>query len=552
MSVAHGWFAKAERLLEAMPDTHEYADLVLTRGTNALFYLDKPADAVVDLDTAYQLGQKLGDRNVQAMALMGKGEALVYTGEVDKGLALLDEATAAAVSGELKPFAAGLIYCCTISSCHGLGDYQRAAEWTEVANQWCEGLDLTGFPGACRIHRAQIMRLRGNWSAAEQQAIQACQELQGFNRQTTGDGFYEIGEIRRRRGDFAAAVEAYRKADELGRDPQPGLALLRLAEGKIDAAVNALRRVLEDVNAPLMRLRHLPAQVEISLAAGDLRTARAAREELDRIVDANKIGNRPSPAFDATVHFVTGQIMLTEGDWDGASRALRRAREGWQKVGVPYETAQTRMLLGIAYRRRGDEDGAMAEFEAALATFEKLGAKLDEERVKELLGKLETRRTFLFTDIVGSTRLLETFGDEKWKKLLSRHDQLLRDAILSAGGEVIKQTGDGFFASFEQPNAAVQAAVAIQRALDAEVFAPDVRIGVHTGGAFHSAGDFTDYGGQGVHMAARIGAAAGAGEILVSRDTIDGSLGAFRLSEPRDEVFKGFEEPVAVVSVDWR
>ena len=194
----------------------------------------------------------------------------------------------------------------------------------------------------------------------------------------------------------------------------------------------------------------------------------------------------------------------------------------------------------------------MAEFDAALATFERLGAKLDEERVKELLGRLEKRRTFVFTDIVGSTKLLDTLGDEKWKKLLARHDQLLRECIVDAGGEVIKQTGDGFFASFEHPKAAVHAAVAIQRALDAEVVAPDVRIGVHTGGAFVTDGDFTDYGGQGVHMAARIGAAAGAQEILVSRDTIDGLLGAFHVSQPREQALKGFEHPVAVVSVNWR
>lgn len=391
------------------------------------------------------------------------------------------------------------------------------------------------FPGRVPHPPRRDHETAGDWPAAEEQAIAACEELQDFDRLVTAGGFYEIGEIRRRRGDFAAAAEAYRKANELGRDPQPGLALLRVAEGKVDAGVTAIRRALEDVHEPLIRLRRLPAQVEIAIAAGDLRTARAAAEELERIVDAYKIGDEPAPPFDATVHYATGQIKLAEGDQEGAARCLRRAREEWQKVGAPYETAQARTMLGIAYRRQGDEDGATAEFEAALATFERLGAKLDEERVKELLGKLETRRTFLFTDIVGSTKLLETLGDEKWKKLLSRHDELLRERIAESGGEVIKQTGDGFFASFEQPKPAIEAAVAIQRALDAEVVAPDVRIGVHTGGAFQSYGELTDYGGQGVHAAARIGAAPGAREILVSRDTLDGSLGAFRVSEARDE-----------------
>jgi class 3 adenylate cyclase len=210
------------------------------------------------------------------------------------------------------------------------------------------------------------------------------------------------------------------------------------------------------------------------------------------------------------------------------------------------------MLLGIAFRRQGDEHAATAELEAAAAVFERLGARLDEERVKELLGRLETRRTFLFTDIVDSTKLLETLGAEKWKRLLARHDQLVRERIVETGGEVIKQTGDGFFASFGNPKAAIAAAVAIQRALDDEIVAPDVRIGAHTGGAFLTDTDFSDYGGQGVHTAARIGAAARPGEILVSRETLDGIGTAFRLSAPRSETLKGFEQPVDVVSVDWR
>jgi class 3 adenylate cyclase len=210
------------------------------------------------------------------------------------------------------------------------------------------------------------------------------------------------------------------------------------------------------------------------------------------------------------------------------------------------------MLLGIAYRRRGDEHGGAVELEAALATFERLGAKLDEERAKERLGRLAARRTFVFTDIVDSTRLLDTLGDDKWKRLLARHDELVRERIVESGGEIVKKTGDGFFASFDSPKAAVDAAVAIQRALAAEIVAPDVRIGAHTGGAFRTDAEATDYGGQGVHVAARIGAAAGAAEILVSRETLEGVGHAFRLSEARGVPLKGLDQPVEVVSVDWR
>jgi class 3 adenylate cyclase len=551
-AVSGGWFANAERLLAGQPESVEHARLTLARAVNALFGAGSLSDAIADFGLASELAQRLGDRDTQVLALSGKGRALIKSGDVEQGLALLDEATASAVCGELKPFSTGLVYCITISSCQDVGDYRRAAEWTEAANRWCDRLDVSGFPGACRIHRAEIMRLRGDLAGAEKQAIAACEELHDFERSITAGGYYEIGEIRRRRGDFAAAEEAYGKANELGANPQPGLALLRLAEGKVDSAVAGITRALQDVEEPLARLRRLPAQVEIAIAVSDLKTARAAAEELERIVDSYKIGGQRAPAFDATVHVASGRIKLAEGDTEGAARCLQRARDEWQQVGAPYETAQARTLLGLAFRRHGDEHAATAELEAALATFERLGAKLDEERAKELLGRLQARRTFVFTDIVDSTRLLETLGDEKWKRLLARHNELLRERIVESGGEVIKQTGDGFFAAFDNPKAALEAAVAIQRALAAEIVAPDVRIGAHTAGAFHTGSDSSDYGGQGVHVAARIGAAAKAAEILVSRDTIDGVGTAFRLSEPRAELLPGFEEPIDLVSVAWR
>jgi class 3 adenylate cyclase len=550
-AVSHGWFATAERLLDQEAESAVHGVRALTRAINAMFAGDYPG-ALLDFDRAFELARRFGDRDTQALALVGKGRTLVKTGEIEQGLALLDEASAAAISGELMPYSTGLVYCMTISSCQDLGDYRRAAEWTEAANRWCDRLDVTGFPGACRIHRAEIMRLRGDLHEAEKLAVAACEELHDFERSITASGYYEIGEIRRRLGDFAAAEEAYGKANELGREPQPGLALLRLGQGKVDGAVAGILRSLQDIDEPLPRLRRLPAQVEIAIAAADLRTARSAAAELERIVDSYKIGGRRAPAFDATVHLAFGRIELAEGDTEGAIRCLQRARDEWKRVGAPYETAQARMLLGVALRRHGDEHAATAEIEAALATFQRLGAKLDEERANELLGRLQARRTFVFTDIVDSTKLLETLGNEKWRKLLARHDALLRERILESGGEVIKQTGDGFFAAFDNPSAAIEAAVGIQRALDAEIVAPDVRIGAHTGGAFRTDAELTDYSGEGVHVAARIGAAARAAEILVSRDTLEGVGTAFRLSEPRAERLKGFEQPIDVVSVDWR
>jgi len=550
-AVASGWIANAERLLAELPEAPEHARLRLIKALVAMFAQGEYERAITLFDEAYELASRVGDRDSQMLALSGKGRANIKLGNIDEGLALLDEATTSAMCGDLRAHTSGLVYCITISSCQDLGDYRRAAEWTEAANRFCDKLDVSGFPGACRIHRAEVLRLRGDWSAAEAQAVAACEELHDFDRSITAFGHYEIGEIRRRRGDFAGAEEAYGVSNEMGREPQPGLALLRLAEGKVDAAVAGISRTLQEAQEPLFRFRRLPAQIEIAIAAGDLKTARAAADEAEHVVDSYKIGNRRAAAFDATVHFSRGQIQLAEKDWSGAIASLRRARDEWQGVGAPYETARARMLLGTAYIRAGDEHAAAAELEGALATFERLGAGPDESRTKELLGRVEARRTFLFTDIVDSTKLLETLGDDKWKRLLTRHDALVREAISEAGGEVVKQTGDGFFASFENPNAAIAAAIAIQRALAAEIVAPDVRIGAHSAGAFRTGGD-SDYGGQGVHVASRIGAAAVAGEILVSAETLDGLGSSFRTRDERSETLKGVAEPVQVVSIEWR
>jgi class 3 adenylate cyclase len=551
-AVSQGWMATAQRLLEGLPESVEHGRVLLTEALAAMMAEGDLAKASELLERALEVATRIGDRDLQVLALSVKARVLVMSGEVEKGLALHDEASAAAVCGELKPFSTGLVYCITISSCQDVGDFRRAAEWTEAANRWCDQADVSGFPGTCRLHRAEIMRLRGDWPAAEAQAVAACEELSDFDRFITAGGYYEIGEIRRRRGDFPGAEEAYRTASEWGRTPQPGLGLLRLAEGKVEGALAGIRLALEETDAPLLRLRALPALVEVAIAAGDLRNARSAADELERIVDSYKIGERRTPAFDATVHVARGRILLAEKDWEGAARCLRKARDEWQRVGAPYEAALARMLLGIAVRRGGDEHAAAIEFESALAAFERLGARLDEERAKELLGRLETRRTFVFTDIVDSTKLLETLGDDRWKRLLARHDELIREAIAEHGGEIVKKTGDGFFVSFENPKAAIEAAIAIQRALGDEIVAPDVRIGAHTGEAFRTGADASDYGGQGVHAAARIGAAAGAGEILVSRETLGGVATAFRVSEPRAETLKGFAQPIEVVSVDWR
>jgi class 3 adenylate cyclase len=549
---ASGWFSNAERLLADEPESVEHGYLAITRALTAMIQGNNDS-ALSCAERAHELGVRFENRDLQAIALVTLGRTHLLSGNPSEGVRLLDEASAAALSGELQPFSTGLVYCITITSCNGVGDLRRAAEWTKAATRWCSKQDVPGFPGACRIHHSTMLRLNGEWAEAEAEALRACDEVREYDPYATGIGWYEVGEIRRFRGDFAAAEEAYRQAKIWRKEPEPGLSLLRLAQGKVEAAARGIERSLAaNESNPVALVRRLTAQVEIALAQGKLRVARSAAEELEKLVDEFRLGDERTPAFEAMVCLSWGRIEMEENDVERAAMHLQKGLDTWQSVGAPYEAAKVRMILGRAFRKLGDEDGARDELEAARAVFVQLGAVLDAQTAAELLGEVPVSRTFVFTDIVESTRLAEALGEEKWQKLLAWHDRTLRALIEEHGGEVIKQTGDGFFAAFERPGDAVEAAVAVQRALDGhDGIAPDVRIGLHAGGAF--AKDETDYGGQGVHAAARIGALAGASEILASQETLaGGAAGRHATIDAREVELKGISEPVRVVALDWR
>ena len=294
------------------------------------------------------------------------------------------------------------------------------------------------------------------------------------------------------------------------------------------------------------RARLLVAEVEIAVAAGDTETGAAAAAELERIGELYD-----TPTQRATAQQALGMVRLGAGNADGALGPLRRALRLWQEANAAYDVARTRALLGRAYRQTGDEEAAVRELETAGAAFDRLGAKLDSERVGELLGRdigERVTKTFMFTDIVGSTRTLEAVGDEKWARALRWHDETLKQIFAASEGRVVDHTGDGFFVAFDEPARAVEAAVAVQRALAAQPLAPDVRIGIHTDEAT-SLG--ANYRGKGVHTAARIGAVAGPAEIVASRATAEKTEGT-RTSEPRSVELKGLSDPVEIVSIDWR
>jgi len=381
-AIASGWFARAERLLDGLPDCVAHGYLAQARVWTALGE-GRFDDALALADRMLELGTRLGDRDLHTLGLQRRGQALIAGGSVAEGLALFEEAVVVAISGELEAMTTAVVYCTAIAACHDLMDYGRAAQWSDVAQRWCEREGSRGFPGLCRVYHAELIRLRGGWPQAEQLVRQACDELREFGALgMAASGLYELGEIRRRTGDLDGAERAYCEALELGHESQPGLALLRLAQGDVAAATAATADALADEEAPpqagLRRARLLAAQVEIALAAGDVECARAATDELHTIAE-----RYASTALRAEA--TTALAALTLADGGSALSEARRAHRLWQQLEMPYEAARARLLVAQAQRAAGHEDAARLQLQAAATTFERLGAAPDLERARRAI-----------------------------------------------------------------------------------------------------------------------------------------------------------------------
>jgi class 3 adenylate cyclase/tetratricopeptide (TPR) repeat protein len=567
-AVGGGWIARAEGLLKDQPLSVGHAWLNCLYMGRALF-AEGDIEAAIHLsDQALEVATNVGSNSAQSVAKSFKAIAMIQQGDWRDGVSLLDEAAVMAMVGGDDLRMTSDVYCNTISACRNLGDYERAGEWTEEAERWMHSNSVRGYTGACQVHRAELKRLHGSWLEAEDEARLACSELERFHiTDYLGAAHYEIGEVRRRMGDFEAAAESFERAYENGHDAQPGLSLLMLDRGEVEEAAQSIggavtARSLDDRH-PMARgpsrARLLPSQIEIALARGDEDLALSATDDLEEIAQAFE-----SQVWTAAVVSSRGALLAHSEDYEGAVETLARAWRMWQKADLPYEMARTRVLLGEARQAGGNEAGAKLEFKAALSTLENLGAATDTRRLRTLLGdetpdvgkasERRVTRTFMFTDIVTSTDLIGLIGDSSWQELLRWHDRTLRAEIESAGGEEVRHTGDGFFASFDDPRSGVEGAVHIQRRLakhrSEHGFAPLVRIGLHDAEATRTNGD---YSGGGVHIAARIGAIAEGEEIVVSADLLSasGTL-PFPVSEPRAVNLKGIKNPVEVHSVDWR
>jgi DNA-binding CsgD family transcriptional regulator len=382
MGRAGGWLGRAERLLDDEGrECGEAGYLLLPLVFRHAGSGDLETAAAVAGEAA-TVGERFGDRDLFALAAHERGHLLIRLGRREQGLSLLDEAMLAAVDAELSPIVTGIVYCGAILACDDAHDLRRAREWTSALSEWCAGQpDLVAFTGRCLVHRAQIMTVAGRWTDAEAEARRAMDRcLRGENPAAAGEAWYVRAEIARLRGDLGAAENAYREATGHGRDPQPGLALLRVAQGDTQSAAAAVRRAEAAGGEPAARARILPAYVEIMVAIDDLEAAGAACDELESLARGHE-----SDRLTAITAHARGAATLAAGDARAAMEPLRRAFETWHQLDAPYEAARSRELLGHAYRELGDVDTATFELEAAHQTFATLGAPVDETRVGLLL-----------------------------------------------------------------------------------------------------------------------------------------------------------------------
>jgi DNA-binding CsgD family transcriptional regulator len=381
LAQAGGWFARANRLLEhEPPDCAERGYLLLPLAVQHIEADDNAAAQEVSAQAA-GIGRHAGDADLVALALHVQGRALVRLGRVSEAMATFDEAMVSVVAGELAPVVVGTVYCSMLDACQEILEWRRAREWTEALTAWCgKQPDMITFSGRCLVHRAEILHLHGAWPESVEEARRAGERLaHAADSYATGAAFYRQAEVYRVLGDFTAAEDAYQQASRWGRQPQPGLALLRLAQGRTDAAQAASRRGVTETTDRLGRAKLLPAHVEIMLAVGDVQSAREAAGELTEIAERYH-----TLALRAVADHARGAVLLTEGDARAAVVALRGAWQAWRELEAPYEAARVRVLVGLGCRALGDEEAAAMELDAARGVFAQLGAAPDLARLEAL------------------------------------------------------------------------------------------------------------------------------------------------------------------------
>jgi ATP/maltotriose-dependent transcriptional regulator MalT len=384
---AEGWCARATRLLD------DAGVECAARGSLAVPAVLQTL-AVGDAETAEHLAgevvaiaRRFGDHDVLALGLISQGHACLMLGDMAGGMRLLDEVMVSVAAGEVSPFPAGIVYCAVIEACMDVMDLPRATAWTEALSEWCAAQpDLVPYRGQCLVHRAQVLQAHGDWERASNDAEQARQRLSEPVHPALGLALYQVGELHRLRGDLIEAERAYRAASEHGRPPAPGSALLRLADGNVDAAATSIRRMVDESRGQVAYPTMLAASVEIMLEVGDLGTARDHADELARV-----IGTSATPLLRAVSDYASGSVRLAAHEPVEALPLLRRAYDVWHGLGMPYEAAWAQLQIGRACRLAGDHDAAAYEIDAARATFERLGARPALDRLRRLCPERRAR-----------------------------------------------------------------------------------------------------------------------------------------------------------------
>jgi DNA-binding CsgD family transcriptional regulator len=381
---ARGWFGRAERLLDAdRADCVERGYLVIPSVIEHVVG-DDPNAALGAATEAAGIAARFRDRDLLALAVHEQGHALIRLGRVEEGLRLLDETMVSVVAGELSPVTTGIVYCNTIAFCQSVFELRRAREWTEHLTRWCDQQpEMVAHTGVCLVHRAEIMELQGAWPDALVEARRAADRfaVRTAEQRSRGRALYLEGDLHRLQGELNAAEAAYRAASMCGREPQPGLARLRLEQGSVSAAAAAIRRALGETAHRLDRVVLLAAAAEIEVATGDLDAASDAAHELHEIA-----ATQQSEAIGAMSARARGEVALARGDAADALVLLRDAARAWQALDAPYEGARARVLIALACRALGDGDTAALELDVAREAFVRLGAVRDAARIEGLMG----------------------------------------------------------------------------------------------------------------------------------------------------------------------
>ena len=409
----NAWIARGQRLVEGR-DCVEQGYVMLMVAEQQLRD-GQPAAALATASQAARLGESFDDADLIATARHGQGRARIDQGDVVEGLKHLDETMLAVVRGELTPIMTGLMYCSVIDTCRQVYAFGRAREWTSEFSRVCERQpDMSAFTGTCLVHRSEILQLHGAWPEALTEACRACERARRAERKPPGAALYQQGEIHRLRGEFAKAEDAYDSASERGYEPQPGLALLRLAQGRADTASAAIRRLTNATSDRLRRARLLPAYLEIMLAIGDLDSARSARDELHELAAVFD-----TDGLRAVAAHADGAIALAGDRAQEALEPLRLAFEQWHRLEAPYEAARVRALIGCACHSLGDDEAARLEHKAARSEFERLGAQpdlalLDAPNMpgRQTPGNPLTPRELQVLRLISSGRTNKEIGDE--------------------------------------------------------------------------------------------------------------------------------------------